>query len=122
MEEMAHLRDVKAPGRRIVATMKTEIKDNILRLVSRAKTDGNVDTRRRPQKIVVKRNVYALRVPTIQNDTGSTRAEKPSGGREAKRITLLRRRNVGRVDNGGEPSVIASGKSQQSFVRKTPDG
>ncbi|MCK5271759.1 MAG: hypothetical protein KAJ52_04245 [Sedimentisphaerales bacterium] len=105
--------------------MKTEIKDNILWSVSRAKTDGNVDMRRCPKKVVVKRNVYALRVPTIQNDAGGTRAEKPSGGRKAKLITLLRRRNVGRfgrLENGGEPSVIASGKGQQGFVRKTPDG
>ena len=102
--------------------MKTEIKDNVLRLVGRAKTDGNIDTRRRPQKVVVKRNVYALRVPTVQNDTPGTRAEEPSGGRKAKRIALLRRRNVGRDNNGCEPNVIASGKGQQGFVRKALDG
>jgi len=102
--------------------MKTEIKDNILWLVGRAKTDGNVDTRRCPQKVVVKRNVYTLRVPTVQNDTGSTRAEEPSGGRKAQLITLLRRRNVGRGNNGGEPNVIASGKGQQGGVRKALDG
>ncbi|MCK5269642.1 MAG: hypothetical protein KAJ46_02610, partial [Sedimentisphaerales bacterium] len=93
--------------------MKTEIKNNILWLVSRSKTDGNVNTRRCPQKVVVKRNVYALRVPTIQKDMGGTWAEELSGGRKAKFITPLRRRNVGRfgrVDNGGEASVIASGK------------
>ncbi|MCK4629389.1 MAG: hypothetical protein KAT56_10325 [Sedimentisphaerales bacterium] len=105
--------------------MKTEIKDNILRPVSRAKTDRNVDARRRREEVVVKRNVYTLRVPTIQNDTIGTWAEEPSSGRKAKFITPLRRRNVGRfgrVDNGGEPTVIASGKGQQCGVRQTLDG
>ena len=104
--------------------METKIKMNNLWFMSRAKTNRNIDSRIGPEKVVVKRNINALRVPSIQNDISGLWAEELTGGEKALFITFLCRRNIGRfgrLDKGGEPRVIAGSKGQQSSVGKLPD-
>ena len=93
--------------------------------MSRAKTNRNIDSRIGPEKVVVKRNINALRVPSIQNDISGLWAEELASGEKTLFITFLCGRSngrFGRLDKGGEPCVIAGSKGQQDSVGKLLDG